>query len=74
MTPGVDVRFRVSPLSAGTVRISPRASKTARAPVGEMCALASRRETLTYFDRSSEMSPEIVTLTGVSRLLARSKS
>jgi DNA-directed RNA polymerase subunit beta' len=32
------VRFRTSPFSAGTVRISPRASKTARTPVGETAA------------------------------------
>ena len=42
MTPGVEVRLRVSPFSAGTVRISPRASNSARAPVGEMCALVKR--------------------------------
>ena len=36
--PGVLVRLRVSPFSAGTVKISPWASKTARAPVGERAA------------------------------------
>ena len=34
--PGVLVRLRISPFSAGTVMISPCASKTARTPVGEM--------------------------------------
>ena len=34
-TPGVIVRLRGSPFSAGTVTISPRNSKTARAPVGD---------------------------------------
>src|SRR5437879_4406939 len=33
--PGVLVRLRISPFSAGTVRISPRASNTARVPVGD---------------------------------------
>ena len=33
---GVLVRLRASPFSAGTVKMSPWASKTARAPVGEM--------------------------------------
>ena len=34
-TPGVCVRLRTSPLRAGTVNISPRASNTARVPVGD---------------------------------------
>jgi hypothetical protein len=34
-TPGVWVRLRISPFWAGTVKTSPRASKTARLPVGE---------------------------------------
>ena len=37
--PGVVVRLRGSPFSAGTVRISPRNSKAARAPDGETAAL-----------------------------------
>jgi hypothetical protein len=41
------VRLRGSPFSAGTVRISPRASKTARAPLGEISAFRSRLATLT---------------------------
>src|SRR5277367_1281575 len=40
--PGVFVKFRMSPFSAGTVRISPRASNTALKPVGEMSALRIR--------------------------------
>src|ERR1700685_24973 len=35
-TPGEFVILRMSPFSAGTVRISPWASKTARTPVGEI--------------------------------------
>src|SRR5438874_3850666 len=38
-TAGVCVRLRTSPFSAGTVKISPRASNTARAPEGEIPAL-----------------------------------
>src|SRR3989442_12628661 len=37
-TAGVRVRARLSPFFAGTVKMSPRASNTARAPVGEMSA------------------------------------
>ena len=51
MTAGLLVRLRGSPFSAGTVRISPRASNTARAPVGEISAFRSR---LATFD---EMRP-----------------
>jgi hypothetical protein len=46
-TPGEFVRLRGSPFSAGTVRISPRASKTARAPFGEMSAFRKRFATFT---------------------------
>ena len=34
-TPDVCVKLRTSPLRAGTVKTSPRASKTARVPVGD---------------------------------------
>ena len=34
--PEVRVRFLTSPFSAGTVKISPRASNTARLPEGEI--------------------------------------
>ena len=33
--PGVRVRLRASPFWAGTEKISPRAEKSARAPLGE---------------------------------------
>ena len=36
ITAGLRVRLRMSPLSVGTVKISPQASNTARAPVGEV--------------------------------------
>ena len=36
MTPGEFVKLRAFPFSAGTLRISPRASKTARAPEAEI--------------------------------------
>ena len=39
--PGVLVRLRVSPFSAGTVKISPCASNAARAPVGEMVRISN---------------------------------
>jgi hypothetical protein len=35
-TAGLLVMLRMSPLSVGTVKISPQASKTARAPVGDI--------------------------------------
>ena len=40
ITPGVLVRLRTSPFSAGTVSTSPCASNTARTPVGEMRGVA----------------------------------
>ncbi len=47
ITPGVSVRLRTSPFSAGTVRISPRASKSARIPVGDTRGLIRRWPTFT---------------------------
>src|SRR5215468_2304794 len=52
ITPVVLVRLRGSPFSAGTVMISPRASKTARAPVGEMWALKIRSPTFSKRGRT----------------------
>ena len=40
ITPGVLVRLRGSPFSAGTVMISPRAANTARAPLGDTAGAA----------------------------------
>ena len=39
--PGDFVRLRQSPLSVGTVKMSPRASKAARTPVGESARVAN---------------------------------
>ena len=55
-TPGVSVRLRGSPFSAGTVTISPRNSKTARAPLGETAAFRIHCEPLTKRSRSSARS------------------
>src|SRR5581483_10349394 len=63
-TAGLFVRFRISPLSVGTVKISPHASNTARAPVGEMpkfwILLGS---TLAKCGRTDARSPSILMLT-----------
>src|SRR5262245_62111490 len=64
-TPVVLVRLRASPFSAGTLMISPRDSKTARAPVGEIAALEMRVPTFSNFGRRASISPLIVTLTGL---------
>ena len=63
MTPVVFVRLRASPFSAGTERISPRASKTARAPVGESDPLRMRSPTFCKRGRTEAMSALIVTST-----------
>ena len=64
MTPGVCVMMRGSPFSAGTVRISPRASNSARVAFGDRCALESRALTFTIRARTSGKSPAIRTGTG----------
>ena len=46
-TPTLLVRFRMSPFSSGTDKISPRASNTARCPEGEISADSMRLPTLT---------------------------
>ena len=56
MMPGVSVILRMSPFSAGAVRISPCASKTARTPVGEMAAERISRETFWKCGRTSVRS------------------
>ena len=56
--PGVFVRLRASPFSAGTVRISPRNSNTARAPVGEMAAALIQLAPLTNRSRVSRRSDD----------------
>src|SRR5688572_23367702 len=50
------VRLRASPFSAGTVRISPRNSNTARAPLGEMAALRIQLAPFTKRARVSRKS------------------
>src|SRR6202035_4223188 len=53
----VRVKFRVLPFSAGTVKISPRASKTARAPPGEIAAAVILSATFSKWGRVAGKSP-----------------
>ncbi len=64
--PGLAVRLRASPFSAGTVTISPRNSKTARAPDGEMPTLRMYSGPLTNRARVSRRSAG----TGIARRFA----
>ena len=57
--PGELVRLRISPFSAGTVRISPRAPNTARKPVGEMSELEILFATFKKRVRKCGSSPEM---------------
>ena len=61
--PGVFVRLRASPFSAGTVTISPRNSNTARAPVGDMrrCPESSSRpsRSAARVSRRSDDTPNV---------------
>ena len=72
MTPGVFVMFRGSPFSAGTVRISPRASNSARVAFGDRCAFESRALTFTIRARTSGKSPAMRTGTGFGLPVFRS--
>src|SRR5919112_5399210 len=51
------VRLRTSPLSAGIVKISPRASTTTRLPVGERAMLVIRFDTSSQFGIIHGKSP-----------------
>ena len=65
-TPGVPVRFRQSPFSAGTVKMSPRASITARLPVGDSEALKIRLAIGFHCGSIQGKSPRTVMLTAVA--------
>ena len=56
LTPGVFVRLRGSPFSAGTVTISPRNSNAARAPLGEIVPERTYLAPLTNRGRASTRS------------------
>ena len=58
--PEVRVRLRQSPSSAGTVKMSPRASKRARTPVGESDAFCSAPPMSSQWGRSQGKSPRTV--------------
>src|SRR5436190_21045118 len=62
---GVLVITRASPFSAGTVTISPRASKSARVAVGDKWAPVRRLLTFTMRERTSGRSPAMRTGTGL---------
>ncbi len=68
--PLVMVRSRTSPFSAGTVKISPRASNTARLPVGERAAFSIRSTASVQWGRAQGKSPSRVTAE-LARLAAR---
>src|SRR5881392_1492385 len=57
IAPTVFVRLRVSPLSAGAEMISPRASKIARAPVGEIAEFEIRPPTRSNLGLTPGKSP-----------------
>src|SRR2546428_8864347 len=67
ITFGVFVMMRASPFSAGTVTISPRASKRARVAFGDTWALVSRLLTFTMRARTSGRSPGMRNGTGLGR-------
>src|SRR5262245_50753773 len=54
--PGECVRLRASPCSAGTVKMSPRASRTARFADGDRSALLMKRDTLRSSARAAGLS------------------
>ena len=54
------VRLRLSPFLAGTVNTSPRASTTARTPVGEIAAPRNMPATLRYCGRRASTSGEML--------------
>src|SRR6185503_8418258 len=57
------VRLRTSPLSAGIVKISPRASTTTRLPVGDNAMFVRRFETSSQFGIIHGKSPAATMLT-----------
>src|SRR3982751_3220965 len=57
------VRLRTSPLSAGIVNTSPRASTATRLPVGESAMFESRFDTSSQFGIIQGKSPDAVMLT-----------
>src|SRR6185503_4101599 len=61
--PGLWVRLRKSPFSAGTVKISPRASNATRIPVGESVALRIMLATFLNCGRAHGKSPVTSILT-----------
>src|SRR5438874_1174156 len=64
-TPGERVTLRVSPLEAGTVKMSPRASNATRTPVGDRAAVWMFLSTLAIRDRSCGNSPRRVIFTSL---------
>ena len=54
--PCVLVRLIVKPLSAGTVKISPRASNIARLPLGEISALSIKSATFLKYGKTFGLS------------------
>src|SRR5207302_1144470 len=73
MTPGVLVRLRMSPFSAGAVSTSPCASNTARAPLGESVAEAISLSTFLKCGRTFGRSDGTVTATVFDLPVAGSK-
>ena len=61
------VRLRMSPLSVGIVKISPRASTTARRPVGEIAMFDTRLDTSSQRGIIHGKSPVAVIAIGVDR-------
>ena len=72
--PGLRVRFRGSPFSTGTVKMSPRAAKRARFPVGESAAAAIDRPTSVQRGAAQGKSPWTLISTGRSAPVAGSSS
>ena len=72
-TPEVRVRLRQSPSSAGTVKMSPLASKRARTPVGERDAFCRPPPTSSQWARSQGKSPRTVMSTRSLAPLAGSR-
>src|SRR5262252_4384599 len=68
------VRLRVSPLSEGMVKISPRASTSTRLPVGEIARLATRFDTSSHCGILHGKSPLAVMLTACSLWVLGSSS
>ena len=71
-TAGERVRLRTSPFSAGTVRISPRASNATRLPPGDSAGAPSFFSTFAKRGRTSGKSPARRTSTGFDAPVAGS--